>query len=202
MDLFQIHSDIRYQAEGDSDAAWHLCRKAGLDHGITRMVARSVNWRADPDRFRAAAKHVVDDTNLSAFWRGMASEHLGATATDPEVRILAFQSALTLAATLPRTSLDRKYVENCANAGLHDTHGAKVLDSMDNIVAWMTEHGVYNAPGRARALMLNLFEAGDRDEALIVYSRVIVRAEQPEAYFSPRQMTQLRQTAQDNFRAE
>lgn len=202
MNLFQIHSDIRCQAEGDSDAAWNLCRQKGFGSSITHMVARSVNWRADQEGFRATARCVATDTHIGAFWRGLASEHLGSTAADPAIRIVHFEQALSTVATLPLTSLDRKYVENCANAGLHDTQGANVRDSMDNIVAWMTEHGVYNAPGCARALMLNLFEAGNRDEALSVYSRVIVRAEQPEAYFSPRQMTQLRQIAKDNFRAE
>lgn len=202
MHLFQIHSHIRYKAEGDSDAAWHLCHENGFNSDITAMIARSVNWRADPEGFRTVAMRVVHSSNMSTFWRGVASEHLGAIATDPELRLIQFETTLSIVAALPLTSLDRKYVENCANAGLHDTQGANVRDSMDNVVAWMTEHGVYNAPGRARALMLNLFESGNRDEALIVYSRVIVRAEQPEAYFSPRQMTQLRQTAQDNFRAE
>lgn len=201
MHLFQLHCSIRCQSEGDPDKARHLCQAAGLDPRLVDMISRSTNWRADPDGFRASAMPVFEAGDLGKFWPAVAAEHMGAIATEPAIRIVNFDEARDLAGTLHHQSLDRTYVVYCANAELHDTEGGEPSVDLDDIVTWMTEHGVYNAPGRAEVLIAKLIAEGEGMEAFRVYARILARSEQPNAFFSPNQLRRLEASVQTHIAA-
>lgn len=198
MNLFHLLDYIMYASEGDSKHTRTLCDEAGLDDRITRMLVTGVE-NVNDSKYRDALEDVI--SWRSQFWKAIAFARKGAICTDTGARVKYFNYAIDIAGTIPNV-LDREYIKNYANAGLRDTPRGCAIESLDDIVGWMTTHGVYNAPGRANVLIRKLLEADDRQHALRVYMRLLSRMEEPMALFSRRQMARLEQTIDENFRRD